>query len=1181
MQIFYFLILILALIEGLFPYILICIISYLLSAVLVSFYKKTKVQKKKFRNMLQSNNSGNTALDIDNRNSTDIKSKQLEEQIQELIDLLKELKDPIKNKIVYHLQSFYIEYKQKNIQNKKHDLYEYFSFVVNNNIQTEKNHITTKERETILRIIKLLKAGTTSKDIIYSVFQEESIKLSNITTINDQAKYLNLKTNINECDEKQLHKVNSVTISQIISGLLNHAILQEKIKTDKTLSWVQIKAREQARILHNKGYIKEEIEFIKKELELCDSDSLYYKYWTLLLKSRIIENEQQNEFDLHSSIISQIISGLLIHANQEKNKKEYFNTDSFRYVVSSNNTQTNSDKINSINNDKNEKCIRNHFKLDSDISKEKVPYWEHTYVYSASYINNANQQQKQFYNHFKEEFLKGNYIDIEENYNYAFVLMFDLAEDYKKHNNYDLLKLQLKSLAEHYSITSKYTNKILLNSLIVESREVLNKTLKSYNKSNGQLCRWITSKEIIEIQGIKLTRGNFYIGECFLLPDNIIEENSLYNLSKEITHIFGPVLNPNLPIDNKKEEESIFCSYQNMSPSVRYEYLMWLSGIKKISEVSIEVLLFYLYGCEIRMFIDPETNLFERKLMIDDILQIYNFCNKKEFCCDKLLLEKLRDFIAYSIINFFRIKIDSFNIKSILNNNYTYRECFITHLITNKNVLTPEDIFDITCKVYDIEKHVPLKYTSAAKQLYLNRYAKHNNINININKSTEHIIKYIDYSNNNCNFYSEKIDLTYKIESIPKDFYNIDFAVNTCYWDIKSEFNKYNIEKEYSRGKETILSILLLPEEVEIKSIPRIQDVITYIKNEMYPNQYLTKPIDWILELFEFRRQCSKSIYQYNVDLIINGLRRIGFGIVPNYEVDNKRFNFGDTCVIYNNDENYSIKRTSTYEITELFIKLASYILQMDQILVEDLEFLDRQVLSYENTKGNQLHLTAYIRWYLQLKKQPLNKKIKDSIALLIYGERMLIANSLIKLTCINGNIHPKRIEGLKKILPILGIEVDNIHSLIHRILTDNEGFAIIEKKSDAVEFLISTEKLKENQQIKKKIILNPEKLHTFEEETKSAQKLLSEIFVDEDISVSKKSINLSNEKWKDILKLLFTKDVWQRDEVENICKKEGLMLAAILEQINDFAYEIVDDIVIEDDGEYLNVTLEYKDKLI
>lgn len=40
-------------------------------------------------------------------------------------------------------------------------------------------------------------------------------------------------------------------------------------------------------------------------------------------------------------------------------------------------------------------------------------------------------------------------------------------------------------------------------------------------------------------------------------------------------------------------------------------------------------------------------------------------------------------------------------------------------------------------------------------------------------------------------------------------------------------------------------------------------------------------------------------------------------------------------------------------------------------------------------------------------------------------------------------------------------------------------------------------------------------------------------------------------------------------------------MMGAVLEQINDFAYEKVDDAVIEDDGENIYVTLDYKEQLI
>jgi hypothetical protein len=42
-----------------------------------------------------------------------------------------------------------------------------------------------------------------------------------------------------------------------------------------------------------------------------------------------------------------------------------------------------------------------------------------------------------------------------------------------------------------------------------------------------------------------------------------------------------------------------------------------------------------------------------------------------------------------------------------------------------------------------------------------------------------------------------------------------------------------------------------------------------------------------------------------------------------------------------------------------------------------------------------------------------------------------------------------------------------------------------------------------------------------------------------------------------------------------------GVMIGNLLEQINDYAYSIVDDIVVEEDGYTIYVTTEYKEQLI
>lgn len=986
--------------------------------------------------------------------------------------------------------------------------------------------------------------------------------------------------------KEQLH-VNSSAIAQIILGLLNHAMQREEANLYKTRLKLQILYREQAQLLHDTGQRDKEIDFIKKKMASCDLDSYFYRYWKILLKKRTLEHEQKQKA-INSLLVSQLISGLLSHAMQQEIKKEASDENNIMEQLYPNNIKaTDNNKIDSADNNMYEYSTKGSYVSEvgnDNCPINKVPYWEHAYVYSASYLENANQVQKLFYNYFKEEFLKGHYLNIEDNSNYAFVLMFDLCDDYKTHKDYDLLKLQLDKLAENYPVTARYTSKTVLNSIAAFNQEETKNKLKSYNNSRGQLCQWVTPSMTVEVQGFNLTRGNFYIGECFLLPNYIADrEKNKYDGYKE-SYIYGSVLDPKITINDGVSENYVpFSSYKDMSPYLRYEYLMWLSEERNVSNVSIEILLFYLYGLEIRMFIDPQTNIMERKIILMEAIKLYDSLECQLSRGDKwLIIKKLGDFIGNAFIKYFRGELYDFDIKNLLRNNRLCQNFYIYNSLTNDNVLYSERAFDIACEFYDIDKLIPKVCKSIAKRYFIDAYD--NNINgLNIDFQIRKAEQSVDYHYCNCCFYSEGVELFYQIESLPLGLWTIHDAIEKGYWNIKSRFQTYNQEKERSSGKDTLMAILFLPPEVRLQEIPAIQELVALIDNEMQTNSYLIKPIDWLLDLLEFKRRDAQKIYISYIDSLISGLQRIGFGIVPDYTVDNKKFSFGDVCVIYRNEEGYPTERTLKYKSIELFIKLASYVVLMDKVLEDDFDFVEQQVALYADTAGNQRHLAASVRWRFSSKKRPpIDKQIRNAIGALTIEQCTLMSNALIRIACIDGDVHPKRIEGLKKVLPLLGVEVDNIHSQIHRILTDGEGFATIEKKSDAVEFAIDTQIGKENNQINTKIILNSEKLHKFEQQTKNAQELLSEIFVDDDIPASRNTIdNPARDKWKDVLTLLLSKEKWEREEIENKCQEMGLMLGAVLEQINDFAYDKVDDVVVEDDGEYLYVTLDYKEKLI
>ena len=100
--------------------------------------------------------------------------------------------------------------------------------------------------------------------------------------------------------------------------------------------------------------------------------------------------------------------------------------------------------------------------------KISVPFWEHQYVYSFSEIYDATINQKEFYGYFKNRFLNKEFVDLEGNSNYAFILLFDLIRNYENHKNISILEKQLRLLGEFYPKTNSYALHFLAQ--IMEAR---------------------------------------------------------------------------------------------------------------------------------------------------------------------------------------------------------------------------------------------------------------------------------------------------------------------------------------------------------------------------------------------------------------------------------------------------------------------------------------------------------------------------------------------------------------------------------------------------------------------------------------------------------------------------------------------------------------------------------------
>ena len=110
-----------------------------------------------------------------------------------------------------------------------------------------------------------------------------------------------------------------------------------------------------------------------------------------------------------------------------------------------------------------------------------VPSWGHTYVYSYNDLNYANSEQKKFYFQYKKKFIEGELLNIKDNTNYAFILFFDLIDEYNTHYDIELLEKQFILLGKSCNKTKRYSESTLIQLLSKRSDSYSRDKLRKMN----------------------------------------------------------------------------------------------------------------------------------------------------------------------------------------------------------------------------------------------------------------------------------------------------------------------------------------------------------------------------------------------------------------------------------------------------------------------------------------------------------------------------------------------------------------------------------------------------------------------------------------------------------------------------------------------------------------------------
>lgn len=328
-----------------------------------------------------------------------------------------------------------------------------------------------------------------------------------------------------------------------------------------------------------------------------------------------------------------------------------------------------------------------------------------------------------------------------------------------------------------------------------------------------------------------------------------------------------------------------------------------------------------------------------------------------------------------------------------------------------------------------------------------------------------------------------------------------------------------------------------------------------------------------LLKIWEIE-DCKEKIFpKRHLDGIQTFLNRSGYGLVPDYRLGHKRLTYNEPCVIYRAARILKEPARGTVHDTELFLKLLAIVISDRGTLQGCNEYIRQCFMTLNSPQEHYRYLYSYLLWLMQ-KKQAFDPRTKAEVSSLATLQKEKFQKLLLNATYIDGGIDGRRIEALKRILPTLGVGAESIHTLLHQNLTDEEGFATVEKQEEAREYSIQ-----EPEKTTGGISLDKRRLEEFRAQTDAAREILSDIFVTDQETENIQTIE-SGHDVQGLLRRLFEKETWERSEIQELCGPD-VMIGNMLEKINDYSYSKVEDIVVEEIDDMIYVTLEYKEYLI
>lgn len=370
-----------------------------------------------------------------------------------------------------------------------------------------------------------------------------------------------------------------------------------------------------------------------------------------------------------------------------------------------------------------------------------------------------------------------------------------------------------------------------------------------------------------------------------------------------------------------------------------------------------------------------------------------------------------------------------------------------------------------------------------------------------------------------------------------------------------SSYSRYLGKADASR--DDIAALMLLPKElVNESNTPVIETFKQWAEQLILQNKGLTT----VQEFWSHTGMpLPKTINKKELDLLTNLATKAGFGIAPDQRFHLTKFKNDGNIVLFAPGHGEFFEPSPAFHQLMLALRLGAMVATVDNTVAHDEELALRRLIEHDDklspTERNSL--SAYLTWRLNT---PANTSgLSAKIETLTSHQVEYLKKFIISIALADGSVDAAEIKQIEKLYSALGLDRSLVASDIHNLTTTR-------KPASTQSTASSTHR--------EEFVLDDEILAMHESDTSDAKSMLENIFAaEEEPEQTQKTPVTEHQGGLDsahraLFDALIEKAMWPRHELHELCGTLGLMVDGAIEKINDWAYEKVDEPVLDDDGD-------------